>query len=165
MAIESERVCMSEVTNKSKVNADAAELRKFSELAHKWWDKASEFKPLHDINPLRLNYLNMSLDNAFEVQFIIWFPFFSIFQTFGNFLHQAFRNIVIDIEFGIAGNFQGKGLMNIVIEIEKNVVKAKPDDIIEHYHVLFLSRFWQNQKTWYRERWDADKRVSKIFGV
>jgi 2-polyprenyl-6-hydroxyphenyl methylase/3-demethylubiquinone-9 3-methyltransferase len=49
---------MSEVTNKSKVNADAAELRKFSELAHKWWDKASEFKPLHDINPLRLNYIN-----------------------------------------------------------------------------------------------------------
>jgi 2-polyprenyl-6-hydroxyphenyl methylase/3-demethylubiquinone-9 3-methyltransferase len=58
MAIESNRVCMSEVTNKSKVNADAAELRKFSELAHKWWDKASEFKPLHDINPLRLNYIN-----------------------------------------------------------------------------------------------------------
>jgi 2-polyprenyl-6-hydroxyphenyl methylase/3-demethylubiquinone-9 3-methyltransferase len=58
MAIESKRVCMSEVTNKSKVNADAAELRKFSELAHKWWDKASEFKPLHDINPLRLNYIN-----------------------------------------------------------------------------------------------------------
>jgi len=49
---------MSEETNKSKINADAAELRKFSELAHKWWDKASEFKPLHDINPLRLNYIN-----------------------------------------------------------------------------------------------------------
>jgi 2-polyprenyl-6-hydroxyphenyl methylase/3-demethylubiquinone-9 3-methyltransferase len=58
MAIESKRVCMSEETNKSKINADAAELRKFSELAHKWWDKASEFKPLHDINPLRLNYIN-----------------------------------------------------------------------------------------------------------
>jgi 2-polyprenyl-6-hydroxyphenyl methylase / 3-demethylubiquinone-9 3-methyltransferase len=49
---------MNEVINKSKLNADAAELSKFSQLAHKWWDKASEFKPLHDINPLRLNYIN-----------------------------------------------------------------------------------------------------------
>ena len=39
-------------------NVDAAELNKFSELAHKWWDKNSEFKPLHEINPLRLNYIN-----------------------------------------------------------------------------------------------------------
>ena len=38
-------------------NFDATELNKFSELAHKWWDKTSEFKPLHDINPLRLNYI------------------------------------------------------------------------------------------------------------
>ncbi|MDX1914279.1 MAG: bifunctional 2-polyprenyl-6-hydroxyphenol methylase/3-demethylubiquinol 3-O-methyltransferase UbiG [Methylophilus sp.] len=39
-------------------NFDTAELNKFSDLAHKWWDKNSEFKPLHDINPLRLNYIN-----------------------------------------------------------------------------------------------------------
>ncbi len=39
-------------------NVDAVELNKFSDLAHKWWDKTSEFKPLHDINPLRLNYIN-----------------------------------------------------------------------------------------------------------
>ena len=39
-------------------NVDAAELNKFSELAHQWWDKTSQFKPLHDINPLRLNYIN-----------------------------------------------------------------------------------------------------------
>ncbi|MES2637318.1 MAG: bifunctional 2-polyprenyl-6-hydroxyphenol methylase/3-demethylubiquinol 3-O-methyltransferase UbiG [Pseudomonadota bacterium] len=41
-------------------NYDAAELNKFSDLAHKWWDKTSEFKPLHDINPLRLNYINVA---------------------------------------------------------------------------------------------------------
>ena len=41
-----------------KTNVDAAELNKFSELAHKWWDKTSEFKPLHEINPLRLDYIN-----------------------------------------------------------------------------------------------------------
>ena len=42
-------------------NVDAAELNKFSELAHKWWDKTSEFKPLHDINPLRLNYIEKAV--------------------------------------------------------------------------------------------------------
>ena len=45
-------------------NADQAELNKFSDLAHKWWDKTSEFKPLHDINPLRLNYI----DNAISLK-------------------------------------------------------------------------------------------------
>ena len=43
------------------MNVDAAELNKFSELAHKWWDKTSEFKPLHDINPLRLNYIDKAV--------------------------------------------------------------------------------------------------------
>ena len=38
-------------------NADPAELQKFSDLAHRWWDPNSEFKPLHDINPLRINYI------------------------------------------------------------------------------------------------------------
>lgn len=42
-------------------NADQAELNKFSLLAHKWWDKTSEFKPLHDINPLRLNYIDKAV--------------------------------------------------------------------------------------------------------
>ena len=39
-------------------NIDQAELDKFSDLAHKWWDPNSEFKPLHDINPLRLEYID-----------------------------------------------------------------------------------------------------------
>lgn len=38
-------------------NADPAELDKFAALAHRWWDPASEFKPLHDINPLRLGWI------------------------------------------------------------------------------------------------------------
>ncbi len=49
---------MNETSNQNLTNFDAAELNKFSALAHKWWDKTSEFKPLHDINPLRLNYIN-----------------------------------------------------------------------------------------------------------
>ncbi len=39
------------------VNADPQELAKFSELAHRWWDPTSEFKPLHQINPLRLEWI------------------------------------------------------------------------------------------------------------
>ncbi len=38
-------------------NADPQELAKFSELAHRWWDPTSEFKPLHQINPLRLDWI------------------------------------------------------------------------------------------------------------
>lgn len=40
------------------MNADPAELQKFSELAHRWWDTTSEFKPLHEINPLRLDWID-----------------------------------------------------------------------------------------------------------
>ena len=39
------------------VNADPAELAKFSDLAHRWWDTNSEFRPLHQINPLRLDWI------------------------------------------------------------------------------------------------------------
>ena len=38
-------------------NVDHEEVNKFAALAARWWDKDSEFKPLHDINPLRLNYI------------------------------------------------------------------------------------------------------------
>jgi 2-polyprenyl-6-hydroxyphenyl methylase/3-demethylubiquinone-9 3-methyltransferase len=41
----------------SSINADPAELAKFSELAHRWWDTESEFRPLHQINPLRLDWI------------------------------------------------------------------------------------------------------------
>ena len=39
-------------------NADPQELAKFSDLAHKWWDPESEFRPLHQINPLRLDWID-----------------------------------------------------------------------------------------------------------
>ena len=39
-------------------NVDAAEIQKFSELAHRWWDPNSEFRPLHEINPLRLKWID-----------------------------------------------------------------------------------------------------------
>ena len=42
----------------SHSNVDPAELAKFSELAHRWWDPESEFRPLHQINPLRLGWID-----------------------------------------------------------------------------------------------------------
>ncbi|MEI8171145.1 MAG: bifunctional 2-polyprenyl-6-hydroxyphenol methylase/3-demethylubiquinol 3-O-methyltransferase UbiG [Rhodoferax sp.] len=42
----------------SILNADPAELAKFSDLAHRWWDQEGEFRPLHQINPLRLEWIN-----------------------------------------------------------------------------------------------------------
>ncbi|MDP9109091.1 MAG: bifunctional 2-polyprenyl-6-hydroxyphenol methylase/3-demethylubiquinol 3-O-methyltransferase UbiG [Pseudomonadota bacterium] len=40
------------------MNADPQELKKFSDLAHRWWDTSSEFRPLHQINPLRLEWIH-----------------------------------------------------------------------------------------------------------
>ncbi len=42
----------------NSANVDHAEVGKFEELASRWWDRNSEFKPLHDINPLRLDYID-----------------------------------------------------------------------------------------------------------
>jgi 2-polyprenyl-6-hydroxyphenyl methylase/3-demethylubiquinone-9 3-methyltransferase len=46
---------MTEITSD---NVDPRELAKFGELAHRWWDPDSEFKPLHEINPLRLDWID-----------------------------------------------------------------------------------------------------------
>ncbi len=40
------------------MNADPAELAKFGELAHRWWDPQGEFRPLHQLNPLRLAWID-----------------------------------------------------------------------------------------------------------
>ena len=46
------------------LNADPAELEKFGDLAHRWWDPNSEFKPLHEINPLRLDWIDSHIGLA-----------------------------------------------------------------------------------------------------
>ena len=51
---------MDKQTSDDALNVDPAELNKFSALAHRWWDPDSEFKPLHDINPLRLDNIDRS---------------------------------------------------------------------------------------------------------
>ena len=47
-----------------QLNADPAELAKFSDLAHRWWDADSEFAPLHQINPLRLGWIESQVHLA-----------------------------------------------------------------------------------------------------
>ncbi len=47
-------------------NVDQEEVNKFASLASRWWDKNSEFKPLHDINPLRLNYIKEKLGGSLK---------------------------------------------------------------------------------------------------
>ena len=44
--------------NQQSLNVDPREIRKFEELASRWWDRNSEFKPLHEINPLRANFID-----------------------------------------------------------------------------------------------------------
>lgn len=46
------------------LNADPSELEKFSQLAHRWWDPGSEFRPLHEINPLRLAWIESHTELA-----------------------------------------------------------------------------------------------------
>lgn len=46
------------MTAENQRNVDDDEIAKFSQIADKWWDKNGKFKPLHDINPLRLNYID-----------------------------------------------------------------------------------------------------------
>lgn len=56
---------MTQVTSEpitDDINVDPKEIAKFEALASRWWDPESEFKPLHDINPLRLNYINDTAD-------------------------------------------------------------------------------------------------------
>ena len=45
------------MANKEK-NIDIKEIDKFNQLASRWWDPEGDFKPLHDINPLRIDYIN-----------------------------------------------------------------------------------------------------------
>lgn len=52
------------MTQNANLNIDPSEIAKFEELASRWWDKESEFKPLHDINPLRVGFIDRYADLA-----------------------------------------------------------------------------------------------------
>jgi 2-polyprenyl-6-hydroxyphenyl methylase/3-demethylubiquinone-9 3-methyltransferase len=54
----------SRIQHPAVINVDPAELEKFNQLAHRWWDPASEFRPLHEINPLRLGHIDRTVPLA-----------------------------------------------------------------------------------------------------
>ena len=56
--MQGHRLKMAIKTKTKHINVSHEEVDKFNELAHKWWDETSEFKPLHDINPLRLDFIH-----------------------------------------------------------------------------------------------------------
>ena len=49
---------MTDSEKNQNANVDPEEIAKFEELASRWWDRESEFKPLHDINPLRVDFID-----------------------------------------------------------------------------------------------------------
>ena len=49
-------------------NVDASEIAKFEAVADHWWDLEGEFKPLHEINPLRLDFINLYCNGLFDKQ-------------------------------------------------------------------------------------------------
>ena len=57
-------------TNK---NVDPNEIKKFEEMASRWWDLNGEFKPLHQINPLRLQYVKDNSQGLFGKKILKWF--------------------------------------------------------------------------------------------
>ena len=58
LPVQSEQVDTDMTDHARTLNIDPQEIAKFEELANKWWDRNSEFKPLHDINPLRVGYID-----------------------------------------------------------------------------------------------------------
>ena len=56
---------------KTKQNIDSEEIQKFEEIASAWWDEEGDFKPLHQINPLRVNFIRDKIDLS-EKKFLMW---------------------------------------------------------------------------------------------
>ena len=81
-------------------NVDHDEVKKFAVLAARWWDKDSEFKPLHDINPLRLNYIKEQCGGSLEGKRIL------DIGCGGGILSESLANegaIVVGIDLAEAG--------------------------------------------------------------
>ena len=60
--MEGENNILSFEESMKKENTDKDELEKFEAIAKEWWDTNGKFKPLHDINPIRMGYINKRVD-------------------------------------------------------------------------------------------------------
>jgi len=108
---------------KQNINVDLNEVEKFNKIAHKWWDPSSEFKPLHDINPLRVNYINdlfpLNEKNILDV------------GCGGGILAESMARL--------GGNVTGIDQSDIAIKIAK--LHAKENNLSIHYKLLNIEDF------------------------
>tara|TARA_B100000035_G_C21037172_1_gene571781 strand:+ start:17119 stop:17832 length:714 start_codon:yes stop_codon:yes gene_type:complete len=108
---------------KQNINVDLNEVEKFNKIAHKWWDPSSEFKPLHDINPLRVNYINdlypLDQKNILDV------------GCGGGILAESMARL--------GGNVVGIDQSEIAIKIAK--LHAKENDLSINYKLLNIEDF------------------------
>lgn len=108
---------------KQNINVDLNEVEKFNKIAHKWWDPSSEFKPLHDINPLRVNYINdlfpLSEKNILDV------------GCGGGILAESMARL--------GGNVTGIDQSDIAIKIAK--LHAKENNLSIDYKLLNIEDF------------------------
>jgi 2-polyprenyl-6-hydroxyphenyl methylase/3-demethylubiquinone-9 3-methyltransferase len=108
---------------KQNINVDLNEVEKFNKIAHKWWDPSSEFKPLHDINPLRVNYINdlfpLNEKNILDV------------GCGGGILAESMARL--------GGNVTGIDQSEIAIKIAK--LHAKENNLIIDYKLLNIEDF------------------------
>ena len=75
-------------------NVDHQEIGKFSELASRWWDPEGEFKPLHQINPLRLDFINQNAQGLSASELLDVFNTFNITKNLENieYLREVYLN-------------------------------------------------------------------------
>jgi len=114
---------------KQNINVDLNEVEKFNKIAHKWWDPSSEFKPLHDINPLRVNYINDLLPlNEKKILDV---------GCGGGILAESMAKL--------GGNVTGIDQSDIAIKIAK--LHAKENNLSINYKLLNIEDFLKKDTT------------------
>ena len=121
------------MAKETKKNVDYKEVEKFNLLAHKWWDKTSEFQPLHEINPLRMNFItdNVRLSGARVLD---------VGCGHGFFLYAAKQKgfDVHGIDIDEDAMRYGKEIMGL--DIKRNPVDSFDNLPSNHYDIV---TFWQ----------------------
>ena len=91
------------------------------------------------------------------------YSYFTLFEAEFHLFHETLRDIVVNIQLGIAGNFNGISLEMIVIENGENIIQTKPNNIVNQNDVLFISLLGQNQETRNRATRNPNQGISKFF--
>ena len=125
---------MSHSESTSKQNVDPSEVAKFEALASRWWDRNSEFKPLHDINPLRANWIDQLAPVAEQTVLDV--------GCGGGILCEAMAQRgahVTGIDMGEAPLAVGKlhGLESgVSVNYQKSTAEAFAEDHAEHFDIV-----------------------------